>query len=194
MKKSFLLAVAALVVTAAPSMAAIIEFDLVGKAGTGLLPGNQNSVINGTPGVGGELGAGILYNDVTNVLTMNTGWGTGNGFASNLTGAATAGHLHGPVASAAPASFLEDAGVQYPIDSLPGWNTSASNGGFVGTINILEGDEPALLAGRFYMNVHTVANGPGEIRGNLVVVPEPASVALISLSAAALLLRRRRAV
>ena len=57
-------------------------------------------------------------------------------------------------------------------------DTSASSGGLTGTITITEGDEPALLADRFYINVHTAENGAGEIRGQLVVVPEPANLAI----------------
>jgi serralysin len=45
-----------------------------------------------------------------------------------------------------------------------------------------------------YFNVHTADHGGGEIRGQLVLVPEPATVTLISLAALALggLNRRRR--
>ena len=41
--------------------------------------------------------------------------------------------------------------------------------------------ESILLAGHYYFNVHTAANGGGEIRGNLVAVPEPGSFALMGL-------------
>jgi hypothetical protein len=174
------------------AMGDIIPFDLLGKAGAGLLSGNENGAIAGTPGSGGELVAGITYDTATNVLTLNAGWGVGNGF-TNLSGDATMGHLHGPVTSAAPAGFLENASVKYGLDNVPGsWNPSATGGGYVGIVNILEADEAALLAGRFYMNVHTGINGGGEIRGNLVAVPEPASIGIGALAAAALLLRRKR--
>jgi len=190
-KKLPLLALALLLATASQAMADIIPFDFIGKAGSGLLSGNQNTVISGTPGSGGELVGGITFNTATNVLTMNVGWGSGNGFA-NLTGTATAGHLHGPTTSAAPGAFTQYANVKYPIDSLVGWNPSATAGGFNGTIAILPADVAALMAGQFYMNVHTTANGGGEIRGNLVAVPEPASLALGAFPAVAFLLRRRR--
>jgi len=68
-----------------PLRSAIIEFDLLGKAGPGLLPGNEAPT---TPvGSGGEIGAGIFFNDVTLQLTINVGWGSGNGF-TDLTGPA----------------------------------------------------------------------------------------------------------
>jgi hypothetical protein len=175
---------------AVATQAATIPFDLQGKAGPGLLPGNQNSAVLGTPGSGGELGSGILFNDVTNLLTINVGWGSANGF-TNLTGNAAAGHLHGPTASAAPGSFTQDAAVWVPLDSVTGWNPSASAGGFNGSVTLSDQQETALLEGRLYMNVHTGTNGNGEIRGNLIPVPEPSSVCLFALAAAAFTITRR---
>ena len=178
---------------AASSHAAIIEFNFLGKAGAGLLSGNENVTINGTPGSGGELAGGpfggIFYDDASNLLTFNVGWGSGQGFL-DLTGTVTAGHLHGP------ASFTQNAGVKYPLDSLPGWNPSRTNGGFTGSTTILETDEAALLGGLFYFNVHTAAGGGGvnpggEIRGNHVV-PEPSSIGLLAFGALAILRRRSR--
>src|SRR5262245_29512446 len=111
---------------AASARATVIPFDLVGTAGTGLLAGNQGGVLNGTPGSGGEVGAGISFDDATNILTINTGWGSGQGF-TNLTGPTTGGHLHGPTASAAPTSFSQTAGIKYPLDTLPAGVTGTWN-------------------------------------------------------------------
>ena len=104
--RNLFLAVTLSVAGVSSAEAHMISFDLVGKAGAGLLSGNQNQPINGTPGSGGESGSGIVFNDQTAVLTINVAWGSGNGF-TNLTGNATAGHIHGPTASSAPASFNE---------------------------------------------------------------------------------------
>src|SRR4051794_1639146 len=76
---------------AVQTQASTVFFDLVGKGGTGLLAANQNGTVNGTPGSGGEVGAGIFYDDAANLLTINVAWGSANGFA-NLTGNTTAGH------------------------------------------------------------------------------------------------------
>ena len=145
----------------------IISFDLVGKAGPGLIAGNQNGTINGTPGSGGEVGAGIVFNDQTGVLSIEVAWGSGNGF-TNLTGTATAAHIHGPTASSAPASFNEDAPVLINLDDTAGWNPSATNGGITRSVTLTSTQITQLFAGRLYINVHTGANGGGEIRGNLV--------------------------
>lgn len=173
------------------SPAAVVFFNLEGKAGLGLLSGNENVAVAGIPGAGGELLGGIEFNDVSLVLTMRTGWGTTNGFA-NLSGNATVGHLHGPTTNGGSTSFTQNAGVKYGLDSLAGWNNSASAGGFTGTVAILPADVASLLNGQFYMNVHTAANGGGEIRGNLVAVPEPSAALCGAASLGLLALRRRR--
>lgn len=174
--------------------AVVIPFDLQGKAGFGLLSGNENGTINGTPGSGGEIGAGISFDDVTRDLTINVGWGTGNGF-TNLSGNATAGHIHGPTPSVAPASFNENVGVLIGLDSLAGWNNSATAGGiFNVTVNLSTTQATQLMNGQLYINVHTATNGPGEIRGNLVPVPEPSTVALLAgfVVTGLAIMRRRR--
>jgi hypothetical protein len=57
-------------------------------------------------------------------------------------------------------------------------------------VAINELDEPALLAGNTYLNFHTVTYGPGEIRGQVIPIPEPASMSLL-LAMGALCMRRR---
>ena len=162
--------------------AAIINLDLQGKAGPGLLPGNENPTVVASSS-GGEIGAGITFDDVTLALTINVGWGSGNGF-SDLTGPASAGHIHGPTTDPAPTSFTESAGILIPLDSAPfTWNPSATNGSATGTVTLTAGQANDLLAGKLYVNIHTGANGGGEIRGYLVV-PEPSSFALLMVAGA----------
>jgi len=74
---------------------------------------------------------------------------------SGLSGPATAAHFHGPAAAGA------NAGVKVPIAN-PG--TSPIEGS--ATLN----DEQAadLMAGKYYINIHTAANAGGEIRGQVM--------------------------
>ena len=163
-------AIALLLLCALSAQAHQIAFDLAGKAGPGLLSGNENGTINGTPGSGGEVGTGIVFNDQTSVLTINVAWGSGNGF-TNLSGDARAGHIHGPTASSGAAAFNENAGIMIGLDDRPGWNPSATNGGFSGSVTLTPAQVEFLFAGRLYINVHTPTNAGGEIRGNLVQTP-----------------------
>ena len=72
---------------------------------------------------------------------------------SGLTGPATAAHFHGPAAAGA------NAGVAVPITSV----TSPSKG----SATLTDAQIADLKAGMWYVNVHTAANPPGEIRGQL---------------------------
>lgn len=191
MQRVWMFALGCLLAAAGTAPAQIVQFDVTGLAGTGLRAGNEPGGTIGTPGSGGELGAGIFLDTATNVLSINVGWGTSNGFL-NLSGNATAGHIHGPTGSPAPGSFSQSVGVKYGLDSLPGWNPAASSGGFNGTVNLLAADIPGFFEGRFYLNFHTAVNTAGEIRGYLIPVPEPTSLALIGVAGALGLWRRGR--
>lgn len=79
---------------------------------------------------------------------------------SGLSGPPTAAHFHGP----APAG--ENAGVAAPI---PITGQPTDNG--VITLTAAQMDD--LLAGRWYINVHTAANPNGEIRGQMMIGPTP---------------------
>jgi hypothetical protein len=191
MYKSVRLAVCAIAfLTTTTAYGANFLFDLKGNGGDGLLGSNQVPPVVGG-GSGGEVGAGISYDDVSNIMTIHVGWGSGKGF-TNLTGNANGYHLHGPT-SPAPAGFNEgNAPVDVPLDGLAGFVASSSNGGFDGTVTLTALQETRLLGNQYYMNVHTPTNGGGEIRGHLVVVPEPTAATLL-LCGSALALRRRRA-
>jgi hypothetical protein len=56
-------------------------------------------------------------------------------------------------------------------------------------------NEAALFAGKLYINIHTVNNGGGEMRGFIVqAVPEPSRALLSALGFGLLISRRRRQV
>jgi hypothetical protein len=73
---------------------------------------------------------------------------------SGLTGNATAAHFHGP------ADPGKTAGVVVPVQG-----SVASP--IKGTATLTDAQAADLLAGKWYFNVHTEANKPGEIRGQV---------------------------
>jgi len=194
----FLLAATAAVgslLNAPAARAAIVPFDLIGKGATGISGANENGTLTGTPGSGGEVGTGISFDTVALQLTLNVGWGSGKGF-TDLTGNTTGGHIHGPTAGTGTTAYTQNANILFPLDTTagspnPAWNPSATNGGYVGVVQMTAAQAQQLLNGQFYFNVHTTANPGGEARGNLVAVPEPAGLGLMGLAGAALLRRRR---
>src|SRR5262249_50292378 len=71
---------------------------------------------------------------------------------SGLTGNATAAHFHGP------ADPDKTAGVVVPVHG-------AVASPIKGTATLTDAQAADLLAGKWYFNIHTEANRPGEIRG-----------------------------
>ena len=108
----------------------------------------------------GSTGTGsatMTFDDITNLFSWDISW-------SGLTGTETNAHFHGP------ATPSQNAGVQVPIDY-----TSNPSIGFATISGTQAGD---LLAGLWYINIHTVTNLGGEIRGQVQVVPIPAALYL----------------
>ena len=120
---------------------------------SGGLNGANEVPANASTGTGGEIGAGITFNDVTKVLTVNVGWGAANGF-TNLSASVTAAHIH----LAAP-------GVNGPVIIPLTVVGSTIN---VTTPPLSATNEAALFAGNLYVNVHTATYPGGEIRGQLI--------------------------
>lgn len=156
------------------AQAEIITFKLDGKGGEGLLSTNVNGAIDGIPGTGGIGPGGITLDTDTNEISIDIRWGSGNGF-TDLSSTVTSLHIHGPTDNVAPDGFSDNAGV---LAGLPGFDDSASDGSFVGTVSLTQAAADDVLAGRSYINVHTNTNGGGEIRGHLVALPE--TVTLLS--------------
>jgi len=148
--------------------AAIIPFDLMGTAGPGLLPGNEPAVASG--GTGGEIGVGIVFDDATSALTINAGWGSSQGF-TDLSSLANNSHLHGPTAANfgndGTGNFRQSAGVQFTLTRS---GNAVTGGTFIApnTFTLTAAQTTDLFNGKYYINIHTVNNGGGELRGFLI--------------------------
>ena len=143
---------------------------------------------------GNEIGAGILFDDVSKILTFEFAYGSQFGF-DDLAGDWSNTHAHGAVAVSFPAAN-SGAGI------IPGQTlTTAHNpvtprsGSFSGSWTLLPVVEQALFDNQIYINIHSAFESSGEIRGQLVpvgIVPEPSTLALISTSLAVLFVLRKR--
>jgi hypothetical protein len=166
--------------------------------------GPNESPANASPGIGTGT---VDYNDATHFLTLQAVF-------SGLTGTTTASHIHAATVS----PFSGTAGVATTTPSLAGFPLGATSGAFGPAVldltlassynpsyvtahgNTTAGAEAALAtamaSGEAYWNIHTTVFGGGEIRGFLVAVPEPGTLALAGLGAIGLAARawnKRRA-
>jgi hypothetical protein len=168
MRRRFATAFALLAVTALAAVpASATVFNLAAS-----LDCAQAAAGAGTCGGGGS-GTGsatITFDDSSNLLSWTLTY-------SGLSAATTAAHFHGP---ALPS---QNAGVQVNIGTA---NPA------VGSATISASQASDLLAGLWYINVHTSNFSAGEIRGQVALVPEPAMLGLVGIGVAAALARRRR--
>lgn len=169
MRASNLLSLGVALATGMSAQAAMIKFAL-SPPGTdhavGLSPFNEVPRSTNSTGSGGLISGGIVFNTETHILHVAVGYGSAAGF-SNLTGAATAMHIH------SPAGTNQNAGV---LVSLVPYNFPAANptngGVIIGSPAWPTNSTADLLAGRTYLNVHTAEYPGGEIRGQLIPVNE----------------------
>lgn len=108
----------------------------------------------GSPGTGF---ASMTFDDVSSLFSWDISW-------SGLLGNETVMHFHGPAGPGA------NAGVQVNFGSISGI-TSPS----IGSTTISAGQAADLLAGLWYINIHTDLFTGGEIRGQVNAVPIPAA-------------------
>ena len=117
--------------------------------------------------------ATMTFDDVSSLFSWDISW-------SGLEGTVTVAHFHGP------ATPGQNAGVQVDIGAISGLTSPSIGSTVIGT-----GQAADLLAGLWYVNIHSTQDPGGEIRGQVQVVPVPAAAWLL-LSALAMLRVRRR--
>ena len=173
-----------------------IFMNFQGNAGSGLLPGNENPPV-ASPATGGEIGAGLVYDDVTNTLTMLFEFSDLSGGIDTSIGSGM--HLH--LAGDPNDPFGSNGGVAFNLNSGADPNVThnsplIANGATSGMVDVelvfTEAQEADLLGGLFYVNIHTADFGGGELRGNVVVIPEPASWSFVGLGVILYGVRRRK--
>lgn len=95
----------------------------------------------------------VSYDKMTKMLSYTVRW-------DNLSGTPTGSHIHGVAARGANAGVKHDFFPQFP---------KTINGTFTNTV-LVDGTqikEDSLLAGYYYVNIHTALNPGGEIRGQI---------------------------
>jgi hypothetical protein len=141
-----------------------------------------------SPGTGSGL---VTYDDAAHTLALQLTF-------SGLLGPTTASHIHAPTA----APFTGTAGVATTTPYFTGFPIGVTSGSFANTLDLTSassynssyitanGGTPAtaevalaaaMASGKAYWNVHTQTFPGGEIRGFLVAVPEPTTLALAGL-------------
>jgi hypothetical protein len=133
------------------------------------MDGDQADAGAGT-GSGGRGTATITFDDVSNLLSWSIVW-------SGLDGDPTLMHFHGP------ALPNQNAGVQV--------GTGVAGPPVVGDAVLTAPQAADLLAGLWYLNLHTTTSPGGEIRGTVTVVPEPGTALLVGGGLVVLGMRRR---
>lgn len=162
MKK--LIGLALLGVVGSAAQATVWSFDC-------LMDGLQENPPNASPGTGFASGT---VDDVSGAVSLS-------GTFSGLLASASAAHIHG---LAGPGV---NAGVLIPLSVTAATSGTVSGGGTLSAANVT-----GMLNGLTYVNIHTSVFPGGEIRGQIRIVPEPATFVALLGGAAAMLLRRRR--
>ena len=124
-------------------MAASSAVSLTGKlSGASEVPANTSA---------GSGPVSAKFDKATNVLSWNVSY-------TGLSGPAKAAHFHGPALAGA------NAGVVVPL-------TGSLDSPINGSATLTSAQAADLLAGKWYLNVHTAANPGGEIRAQVVAQP-----------------------
>jgi hypothetical protein len=163
------------------------------------LDGPSESPANASPGTGF---AQVTFDDIANTMNVNVTF-------SGLLGTTTASHIH--AATTLPGTGT--AGVATTTPTFAGFPLGVMSGTYNNTLDMTMASSynsayitangnttasaeaallAAMLADKTYLNIHSSVFGGGEIRGFLVLVPEPGVVTLFVLGAAIPGIRRIR--
>ena len=197
------LVVALFVFVLAPvANAQLVDFDFVGNGGAGLLPGNEvganTSLGSNSTAIGGETGLGLVFDLGTNVLDVDFSFSDLDG--GLLFAAASGIHLHLPTTPGDPFnqngpivfnlnSFSDNAVTNNTSQILDGATSGTVSASIDFSNNLDLVDD--LLAGEFYLNIHSQTFTGGELRGTLAV-PEPSSMTLLAMAFGSTAFFRRR--
>jgi hypothetical protein len=167
--------------------AAVFEFDF-GPGGMNGANQRPNPLL--TTATGGELTPffpdepGISYDNSTHQLFLNFTWGAALGY-TDLVGNFLGARIYGP------ADENSEGGALYSLNGLVNTISSGGHSGgvFQRALQLIDNpdttsysiaqQEAQLFAGRWYINVHSSFAPSGEIRGQLVALPEPQDDALV---------------
>lgn len=131
------------------------------------IDGAQAGTTSGTTG-----SATMTYDDVSGLFSWEIMWGA-------LEGDVTVAHFHGP----APAGV--SAGVEVNFGAISGLSSPS-----IGSAVISSAQAADLLAGLWYINIHSTFAPGGEIRGQVQVIPVPAALWLFLSGLGVIGLRR----
>jgi hypothetical protein len=138
------------------------------------LSGLGENPVNGSTGTG--FGT-VILNAAQTQITVNESW------SGLVGGPATASHIHGPGGVGTNASVI------FPFSGVP----AATSGSIPEqTFAITPTQVGYLFSGFLYMNVHDSTFPGGEIRGQLLLVPEPSTAALLGLGVGGIALQAYR--
>lgn len=168
--------------------AQLVAFDISPRGttpGVGLHPANE--VIPAlSVGTGNELGQGVFVDLPTRTLFFDFGYGSAYGF-NDLTGPAFSWLVHGP------SPLDETAAVLFDLRPFHSFAQDPARGGRIaGSLPLTPEHEALLLGGLGYINIYTPGNMGGELRGQLIVVPEPTGTALLTVGCFLLVVFSRR--
>lgn len=153
---------------------------------TAVVNGLQEVPPNASPAIGSGT---FTLNAAQNALTFNVSF-------SGLTGGYTVAHFHtGPAgATGGPIRTMQPAESPAPGVTSGVFNGTWTTGdpeSLAPWISALTGTPPGGQV-PIYFNIHSTTFGGGEIRGQLTVVPEPASILLFGVGVSGLAWRRFR--